>query len=84
MPNLPRFLANFDQNYKIFAKKLRFRIRRVVLERVMNAILQPLSLQFFWLPIIWCNWVIFLGVSKSILTPGIYGGLLKRDFSFDS
>ena len=34
MPNLPRFLAHFDQNYKIFATKLRFRIRRVVLERV--------------------------------------------------
>ena len=34
MPDLPRFLAHFDQNYKIFATKLRFRIRRVVLERV--------------------------------------------------
>ena len=34
MPNLPRFLAHFSQNYKIFAKNLRFRIRRVVLERV--------------------------------------------------
>ena len=33
MHNLPRFLAHFDQNYKIFAKKLHFRIRRVVLER---------------------------------------------------
>ena len=36
MPNLPCFLAHFDQNYKIFATKVRFRIRRVVLERVNN------------------------------------------------
>ena len=34
MPHLLRFLEHFDQNYKIFATKLRFRIRRVVLERV--------------------------------------------------
>ena len=35
MPDLPRFLVHFDQNYRIFATKLRFRIRRVVLERVL-------------------------------------------------
>ena len=38
MPNLPRFLAHFSQNYKIFAKNLRFRIRRFVLERVSRAL----------------------------------------------
>ena len=42
MPNLPRFLAHFSQNYKIFAKNLRFRIRRVVLERVFGTLCLPL------------------------------------------
>ena len=55
MPDLPRFLAHFDQNYKIFATKLRFRIRRVVLERVNHfakgvkmARLTPLSATKTW------------------------------------
>ena len=47
MPNLPRFLAHFDQDYKIFATKLRFRIRRVVLERVSTALRSTTTTIYF-------------------------------------